>query len=74
MRKGILTSQEAEDIRELKQRMTAVELGLATVAKQLGLLAEADAQANVRFDRVGDRLERIERRLELIEPPPSAAE
>ena len=45
----------ADDVRDLKVRMTAVEEGLAGVHR--------------RIDRVENRLDRIERRLDLVEPP-----
>lgn len=45
----------ADDMRDVKLRMTAVETGLAGVQR--------------RIDRVEERLERIERRLELSEVP-----
>ena len=57
-----------EDIRELKERMVGVELGLAGVRRDLAGLSEADAHLRVALDRQGDRLERIERRLELLPP------
>jgi archaellum component FlaC len=43
----------ADDIRDLKVRMTMVEVGLATL--------------NNRVDRIESRLERIERRLDLVD-------
>jgi chromosome segregation ATPase len=52
--------QVRDDIRELKTRMGRVEVSLADVHGQL-------AEHSVRFDRLGARLERIERRLELRE-------
>jgi septal ring factor EnvC (AmiA/AmiB activator) len=55
-----------EDLREVKGRLTAVELGLASVRREIAALAEADAHLSARIDRFSDRLERIERRLELI--------
>ena len=46
----------ADDVRELKIRMTAVEENLASL--------------NRRFDRLEARVDRIERRLELTETAP----
>jgi hypothetical protein len=57
-----------DDIRELKERMTGVELGLAGVCRDLVSLSEADTRLQIALDRQGDRLERIERRLDLLPP------
>jgi archaellum component FlaC len=43
------------DMRDVKVRLTSVEMGLATV--------------NSRLDRMEDRLQRIERRLDLVDVP-----
>ncbi|RJF87371.1 hypothetical protein D3874_10345 [Oleomonas cavernae] len=56
-----------EDVRELKQRVTGVETGLNAVRRDLVALAEADARLQVTIDRQADRLDRIERRLDLRE-------
>ncbi len=55
-----------EDARELKHRLSAAELGLAGVRREVAALAEADALLGVRTDRFEDRLERIERRLDIL--------
>jgi archaellum component FlaC len=49
------TERMAEDLQDLKTRVTAVEEGLAGV--------------NRRLDRLDHRVERIEKRLELSETP-----
>jgi len=49
------TERMADDLHDLKVRMTHVEEGLAGV--------------NRRMDRLEQRVERIERRLDLVEPP-----
>jgi hypothetical protein len=58
----------AADIADLKQRMTAVEI-------QLGSMASTEqshyASLAMRLDRHDARLERIERRLDLAEAPVS---
>ena len=56
-----------EEVTDLKIRVTALEMGLAGVRRDLAALAEADAHTNVRLDRIDGRLTRIERRLELVE-------
>ena len=57
-----------QDIAELKHRMTAVEI-------QLGSMASTEqshyASLALRLDRHETRLERIERRLDLVEGPPA---
>ena len=49
------------DIRDLKTRMTIVE-------EHLGNSVIALSGVNARLDRLSDRVERIERRLDLTEP------
>ena len=55
----------ALDIRDIKQRLTTLEIGVANLAA-----TEASHYANLalRVDRVEDRIGRIERRLDLVEP------
>lgn len=55
------------EIRDLKGRVSAVENGLNGVRRDLVALAEADARLQVAMDRFGERVDRIERRLELRE-------
>jgi len=55
----------ADDVRDLKARVSAVESGLNAVRRDLVVLAEADARLQVSVDRRGERMDRIERRLEL---------
>lgn len=55
------------ELRDIKSRLTAVESGLNGVRRDLVALAEADARLQVVIDRLGDRVDRIERRLELRE-------
>jgi outer membrane murein-binding lipoprotein Lpp len=61
----------ADDVRDLKGRMTAVELALAGVRRDIVLVTESVAQTNARIDRVDIRLERVERRLDLVGTTPS---
>lgn len=53
------------DAREVKGRLTALEQGLAAVRRDLGFSAETDARIQGQLDRLSDRVERIERRLDL---------
>ena len=52
----------AEDVGDLKTRMTGVERGLAGVEMSM-------AGVQHRIDRVDQRLDRIERRLDLVDSP-----
>jgi hypothetical protein len=54
-----------EDMREIKGRLTALELGLAAVRREIAGLAEADAHLGAKTDRLSERIERIERRFDL---------
>lgn len=54
-----------EDIREIKNRLTSVENTLASVKRDIGDLYTEVAGQNLRHDRMAERIERIERRLEL---------
>ncbi len=58
-----------EDIREVKQRLATLEASQGSTLQHLGHQASAMAQLQVSFDRTGDRVERIERRLELADAP-----
>lgn len=55
------------ELRDIKGRVSAVETGLNGVRRDLVALAEADARLQVTIDRMGDRVDRIERRLDLRE-------
>ncbi len=55
----------ADDMREVKMRLTAVEVGLNGVRRDLVALSETDARLQVAVDRQGARLDRIEQRLDL---------
>lgn len=53
------------ELRDIKGRLSAVESGLNGVRRDLVALSEADARLQVAVDRMGERVDRIERRLEL---------
>lgn len=53
------------DIREIKNRITTLEAGQATLLQHVGHLSGADAEHHLRYDRLIERIERIERRLQL---------
>jgi uncharacterized coiled-coil protein SlyX len=50
---------------ELTGRIANLEAGQASIIQHLGHLASADAQQQVSADHANERLDRIERRLEL---------
>ena len=54
-------------IGELTIRMANVEGSLANVIRHLGDLAGADAAQQLSIDNINNRLDRIERRLELAD-------
>lgn len=54
-----------DDVRELKNRMANLESGQATMMQHLGQQASVAAQQHVSYDRIVERIERIEKRLEL---------
>lgn len=54
-----------DDLRELKTRLSNVEAGQGNIIRHLGDLASADAAAQLGIDRLGERVARIERRLDL---------
>ena len=56
------------DIRDLKHRATAQEVSAASIRREVAVVGEAIAQLAVRMDTFDDRLDRIERRLDLVEP------
>ena len=54
-----------EDTREIKNRLVIVESGIATLRRDGGDFAASIADQHLRYDRINDRIERIEKRLEL---------
>ncbi|MBA4262024.1 MAG: hypothetical protein C0443_08440 [Comamonadaceae bacterium] len=54
-----------DDVRELKNRLVNLEAGQATMMQHLGHQAGVTAQQHVSYDRIIERIEKIERRLEL---------
>lgn len=54
-----------DDVRELKNRMANLEAGQATMMQHLGHQASVSAQQHVSYDRIIERVERIEKRLEI---------
>jgi archaellum component FlaC len=54
-----------EDMREIRFRLTMVETGLGRLTADVGHLAASSAQLHLSLDRLTERVERVERRLEL---------
>jgi hypothetical protein len=54
-----------DDVRELKSRLAHVEVGQATSLQHLGHNASMSAQQQLGCDRILERIEKIEKRLEL---------
>jgi hypothetical protein len=60
----------AEHMQQIKGRLTNVETALAMVATEVGSLMAGDARMQHAIDRMSDRLERIERRPDLVDAAP----
>lgn len=58
--------QLSADVREVKHRLTSLELSMAGMRRDIAGLYEQGAASNLRSDTLEDRVQRIERRLELI--------
>jgi uncharacterized protein (UPF0335 family) len=57
--------QIAEDVTELKHRMTSLEGTMSLVKREVAFGDETDARQQTALDKLRARIERIERRLEL---------
>lgn len=57
--------QMADDMREVKHRLATVEATQGTILQHTGHLASSIAQQQVSFDRMSERIEHIEKRLQL---------
>jgi len=58
--------QIADDLGDLKQRMSGLESAMNLVRREVALGDETDARQQVTLDKLNVRIERIERRLELL--------
>lgn len=54
-----------EDVREVKTRLTHVEAGIASLKRDSAHQYDETASSNARYDRLAERLERLEKRLDL---------
>jgi predicted nuclease with TOPRIM domain len=59
----------AAELREVRDRLTAVEIGLAGIRRDIGGLAETDARLQASVDRLRDEMTRVNRRLDLSDQP-----
>ncbi|QVL49627.1 MAG: hypothetical protein KFB96_03730 [Thiocapsa sp.] len=57
--------QIAEDVGDLKHRMTSLEGTMSLVKREVAYGDETDARHQVSLDRLSERIARIERRLDL---------
>lgn len=57
------------EVRDLRDRASALEVGQAAMRRELAGLAETDARLQISFDRMRDDVTRIQRLLDLTEEP-----
>jgi outer membrane murein-binding lipoprotein Lpp len=57
--------QTSDDIADLKQRMGSLESAMVAVKYEVVHCAEVDTRQQVSIDKIIERIQRIERRLEL---------
>jgi predicted nuclease with TOPRIM domain len=57
------------ELREVRDRLTAVEIGLAGIRRDIGGLAETDARLQASVDRLRDEMTRVNRRLDISDQP-----
>ncbi len=58
--------QIADDMGDLKQRMSGLESGMNLVRREVVQGDEIDARQQITLDKLQTRIERMERRLELL--------
>ncbi|MER2527518.1 MAG: hypothetical protein ABTR07_06290 [Candidatus Competibacter denitrificans] len=56
-----------EDVREIKQRLTSLEAAVAGLRRDNANLYGDVIDQHARYDRLAERIERIERRLDLAD-------
>jgi len=57
--------QIAEDITDLKHRMSSLESSMVLVKHEIAHSDETDARQQVTLDKIVERIQRLEKRLEL---------
>jgi len=60
--------QVADDMSDLKHRMSSLEHAMVSVKREVASGDETDARQQISIDKLVDRIERIERRLEIANP------
>lgn len=60
--------QIADDVGELKMRMSNVEAGITRIRREVLQADETDIRQQITLDRLATRVERLERRLDLSDP------
>ena len=60
--------QIADDVGELKLRMSNVEAGITRIRRDVLQADETDIRQQIMLDKLAARVERIERRLDLNDP------
>ena len=58
--------RNAEDMKDVKLRLSSVEQAMVMVKREFAFGDETAARQQLSLDRLADRIERIERRLDLI--------
>ncbi len=58
--------QISDDMSDLKHRMSSLELSTVSIKHEVAHSDETDARQQITLDKIIDRIQRIERRLELI--------
>ena len=56
----------AEDMTDVKLRLSSIESAMVLVKREVSSGDETDARQQLSLDRLADRIDRIERRLDLI--------
>lgn len=59
------------ELREVKDRLTAVEFTLVGIRREMANLADTDARLPAGMDRMRDDIGRIKNRLDLQDAPPA---
>ena len=59
------------ELRDVKDRLSAVEFALAGIRREMANLAETDARLQAGMDRMRDDIARIKNRLDLQDAPPA---
>lgn len=58
--------QITDDMGDLKHRMSSLELAMVSVKHEMAHGGETDARQQVSLDKIMERIQRIEQRLDLI--------